>query len=486
MAEKPIKFLLNNQVQTLVNLDPNTTVLNYLRDHLHRCGTKEGCASGDCGACTVVVGEPGNDRIHYKAVNACITLLPSLHGKQLLTVEDLKQGQYLHPVQQAMVDNHASQCGFCTPGFVMSLYALWKNCPHPTRVQAQQALSGNLCRCTGYRAIIDAATSMGEAGDQGGRDEADTDANAACKQLQAMHDGKTPGLNHDGKHFFAPTDIQDLASLYLKYPKARLLAGGTDLALEITQQHRALDTIIYLADVPELRTINTAGDPITLGAAVTYSQCIEPLRQVFAELGQMLERLGSRQIRNQGTIGGNIGNASPIGDMSPVLLALDATLVLRRGLSMRRLKLENFFLDYKATDLRQAEFIERIEIPQPRPDSQLKIHKVSKRIDDDISAVLGAFNITLEGSRVTRVAVAFGGLAATPKRALHCESALRDQPWTQASVEAAMAALEQDFTPLSDVRASAGYRMQVAKNLVLKCFLEMQNPTATTRVTDYA
>ncbi|OZG70132.1 xanthine dehydrogenase small subunit [Hahella sp. CCB-MM4] len=484
MTQTTIKFLLNNELHSVENFDPNTTVLNYLRNDLNRCGTKEGCASGDCGACTVVVGELENGKVRYKSINSCITFLPALHGKQLLTVEDLKQGDQLHPAQQAIVDCHGSQCGFCTPGFVMSLYALNKNHPSPSKDEAMEALSGNLCRCTGYRPIVDAALNMGS------YPSCQTTEPSTTEQLQAINDGCTATLSNSVSHYFSPTSIDELAQLLIDYPKARLLAGGTDLALEVTQFHRDLSTIVYVGNVAELKTVTETESSLVIGSAVTYNQCVERLEQEYPELGEMIERLGSLQIRNQGTIGGNIGNASPIGDMPPVLIALDATMTLRRGHNTRTIKVADYFHDYKVTDLKPNEFIQSIEVPKAKPGHVLKIYKISKRIDDDISAILGALYFHIENQKVQTFTAAFGGMAAIPKRALHCEAALQGQPWNELNVESAMQALELDFKPLSDVRASAEYRMDVAKNLLMKSFLEInqsvgQQKTAT-RVTGYA
>lgn len=480
MNQTKITFLLNDEMTSVEHVDPNTTVLNYLRNDLNRCGTKEGCASGDCGACTVVVGEVEDGQMKYKSINACITFLPALHGKQLITVEDLKQNNQLHPAQQAMVDCHGSQCGFCTPGFVMSLYALDKNHSQPSRAQTMEALSGNLCRCTGYRPIVDAALSMN---DYERQPESHDQVLAA---LQQINDGSMATLSHAGCEYYSPTNLNELAQTLVDHPEARLLAGGTDLALEVTQFHRDLSTIVYLGNVPELKTIEETEDRLIIGSAVTYSDCFHRLEQEYPDLGGMMERLGSLQIRNQGTIGGNIGNASPIGDMPPVLIALDASMTLRRGNQTRRIKVKEYFHDYKVTDLQPSEFIQSIEIPKAKKGYQLRIYKISKRIDDDISAVLGAFHLKVDEQRIVDVSIAFGGMAAIPKRATQCEMALLQQSWQTTTIEQGMQALAKDFTPLSDVRASAGYRLEVAQQLLMKCFLEIDNPTQTTRVTGYA
>ncbi|WP_230425600.1 xanthine dehydrogenase small subunit [Spartinivicinus ruber] len=478
-----LQFLLNETVQTVENINPNTTVLHYLRSHLNYCGTKEGCGSGDCGACTVVVGELVDGTIHYKAINACITFLASLQGKQLITVESLKNSNLLHPVQQAMVDFHGSQCGFCTPGFVMSLYALAQHYPIPTKAQIFTALSGNLCRCTGYRAIVNAAANIAKSIQSPTNSQQPTNSIAQLKTIkrkQLIH------LTDGQSHFFSPQTIQQLTALLQHYPDAKLLSGGTDLALTVTQQQQEFKVIIYLGNVAELTTVKETSHYLIIGAAVTYSNCFITLKKQYSDFANMMERLGSLQVRNQGTIGGNIGNASPIGDMPPVLIALGASLTLHQGTCSRQLPITDFFLDYKVTALHPGEFIQAIHIPKAKQGYQLKVYKVSKRIDDDISAVLGAFYLNVDNHQIKDVCIAFGGMAAIPKRAYHCEAALQNKPWTAQTITAATNALEQDYKPLSDVRASANYRMQVAKNLLWKCFLEVSTPNVVIRVTDYA
>jgi len=486
MAEKTIRFLLNNELKTLSDSNPNTSVLQYLRSEQGHSGTKEGCASGDCGACTAVIAEADGDKLRYKTINSCITLLPSLHGKQLITVEGLKDGETLHPAQQAMVDCHGSQCGFCTPGFVMSLFALQKNHETPNKAETREALAGNLCRCTGYRAIVDAAALLTEmAAGEKGNDQFDRLQADTLRQLKEINRTTLTELS-DGQHLaFSPTSIGELAQLLQNNPQARLLAGGTDLALEITQQLKQLDTLIYVGNVQELLRSSETDDTLSVGAAVPYSEFTLRLIREHPEFGAMIERLGSLQIRNQGTLGGNIGNASPIADTPPVLIALGANLTLRRGQHVRSLPVEDYFIDYKVTAQRDSEFIQSVEIPKAKADHHLKVYKISKRIDDDISAVLGAFHLCIEDGQIKTARIAYGGMAAIPKRASHCEAALLDQAWSQDTIEQAMAALEQDFTPLTDVRASEHYRMQVAKNLLQKCYLELENPGANTNVVNY-
>ncbi|WP_120997961.1 xanthine dehydrogenase small subunit [Stutzerimonas urumqiensis] len=481
-----IQFLLNRELRTEQSLDPNVTVLNYLREHVGKTGTKEGCASGDCGACTVVVGEltgpAGAERIRYRTLNSCLTFVSSLHGKQLVTVEDLKHNAQLHQVQQAMVDCHGSQCGFCTPGFVMSLFALQKNAETADKAQAHEALAGNLCRCTGYRPILDAAeqSCCQKQPDQFDATEAET-----VERLKGIAPRETAELNSGDKRCLLPLTVADLADLYAANPQARLLAGGTDLALEVTQFHRELPVMIYVGHVEEMKQVVVTDEAIEIGAATPLTDCYAALAADYPDFGELLHRFASLQIRNQGTLGGNIGNASPIGDSPPLLIALGAQIVLRQGKAVRTLALEDYFIDYKVTARQEGEFIEKIIVPRPRGNQAFRAYKVSKRLDDDISAVCAAFNLVVEDGTVQSARIAFGGMAAIPKRAAACEQALTGAPWYPGVIEEACEALAQDFTPLTDFRASREYRLLTAQNLLRKCFLELQAPAYETRVTAY-
>ncbi len=479
-----IKFLLNNAPHSLQNIDPNTSILDYLREHLLHTGSKEGCASGDCGACTVVLGELAGSKVNYAAVNACIAPLGSLHGKQLITIEHLQYDDRLHPVQQAMVDCHGSQCGFCTPGFVMSMFAYRKTNAEPDRASINAALGGNLCRCTGYRPIIDAAVQMYAAPSEDQFTAREAETVQALRRINA--DDAEVELQANGKKYFVPRNVRLLADLLLRYPEAKLVVGGTDLSLEHTQFLREFEVLIYTGRVKEMLAVDALGDAIEIGAAVSYSACQAVLIQQYPDLHELIERLGSRQIRNQGTLGGNIGNASPIGDMPPVLIALDAQLVLRKGDTTRTIPVADYFVSYKKTVQQTSEFIERIIVPKARPGYVFKAYKISKRLEDDISATLGVFYIKLEDRVVTDVRVAFGGMAETPKRAMHCEKALQEQIWNAETIAAAMAALDNDFSPISDFRASAEYRMQVSKNLLQRLYLETAYDAGQVRVTHCA
>lgn len=479
-----VKFLLNQSATVIDQIDPNTTVLDYLREHLYRTGTKEGCASGDCGACTVVVAEVNNNQLVYRSANACITAVGSLHGKQLITVEDLKQPDQLHPVQQAMVDCHGSQCGFCTPGFIMSMFALRKNHKTSDKHKIIEGLGGNLCRCTGYRPIVDAAEKIFTSSQ---KDQFSDTEDAIIKQLEIINSEQPQGsLRHLDKQFFSPTCSDELADLLMEHPEAKLLAGGTDLCLEFTQFLRDAKVLIHTGRTVDMSNVTLTEKNLELGASVTYSQAADQLIALYPDLKELIERLGSLQVRNQATIAGNIGNASPIGDMPPVLIALGASLVLRKGESTRKVAVEDYFVKYKVTVLETSEFIEKIIIPRPDSDYQFKAYKISKRLEDDISATCGAFNIRVNDGFVTDIAIAFGGMAEIPKRASHCEQALLNQPWTEQTLERAMDEMTKDFTPISDFRASAEYRLSVSQNMLRRLFLETQQDIQTIRITQYA
>lgn len=461
-----IQFLLNDTLKTLSDIDPNTTVLNWLRGCENRCGSKEGCASGDCGACTVVLGRVEDDKMRYETANGCITLVGQLAGKQLLTVEDLAEGEKLHPVQQAMADCHASQCGFCTPGFVMSTFALHKENPAPLRHDIEQALGGNLCRCTGYRPIVEAASrSCGVGEDCFTRRESQT-----VERLSALLKDETVSLVKNNRCLI-PKTLSQLATLYVQNPEARLLAGGTDLALAITQHYQIIPQLISLGLVDELKSIAVSDSEIRIGAAASVHAAQSALAQAIPEFASVLGRFASRQIRNHGTIGGNLANASPIGDCAPMLLALDASLELRRGDSCRQLKLDEFFLGYRKTALRAGEFISQIVIPKAVVSPDFVAWKVSKRMDDDISTVFGAFNLSINEGVVMSARIAFGGMAATPARARSCEQVLMGQPLNAQTLAKANLALAQDFAPLSDFRGSGRYRLALAQNLLKRLML---------------
>ncbi|WP_207885867.1 xanthine dehydrogenase small subunit [Pseudomonas sp. 30_B] len=471
-----IQFLLGDELIRADGAAPETSLLDYLRSHLARTGTKEGCASGDCGACTVVLVEPDGESLRYRAVNACITLLGAVHGRQVLTVEHLGEPGALHPVQQAMVDCHGSQCGFCTPGIVMSLFA-WRHSPPPhDRESALTALSGNLCRCTGYRPILDAATQIAAqpCADRFSRDTALT--------LARIRELPTEGTLQDGEQqAWLPTSLDELDDLLQCHPQARLIAGGTDLALEATQNLKAFPALIHLDRAAELQRLEIHPDHLLIGAARPYADCLEALED-FPGVAALLERLGSLQIRQRGTLGGNIANASPIGDMPPVLLALDARLHLRKAGAVREVPIDRFFTGYRSTILQPGEYIESVLIPRLKAHQRFRVDKISKRRDDDISAVCMALRLDLDDTgMVTDARLACGGMAATPLRGAWTEAALRGRPFDAAAVDAAQAAIPQDFQPIDDLRASAAYRLKVAQNLLQRALLEWTQSPAEVR-----
>jgi xanthine dehydrogenase small subunit len=459
-----IQFVLDGKLVELRNVDPTRTVLQFLREDLRRTGTKEGCAEGDCGACTVVVAERRNGETELRPVNACIHFLPMRHGKEIFTVESLgKTGGGLHPAQRAMIECHGSQCGFCTPGFVMSLFALYSTNPAPTRRQIDDALAGNLCRCTGYRSIVAAARAMYDFPRQH-----DLPNSGALDRIDAGN----LALHYGERRFFAPVTIDELVSLRSAYPQATMLAGGTDVGLWVTKQHRLLDTVIYTGRVAELRKIGTSESHLEIGAAVPFAEAIPVIVAQYPHLEELFLRFASPPIRNVGTLGGNIANGSPIGDSMPALMVAGATLILRSPEGQRETLLENFYVDYMINDLRPGEFVECVRIPLPVPGVVVRSHKLSKRFDQDISAVCTAYRLERNGNLVKSFAMACGGMAPVVKRAVNCEATVTGNPWSQATIQKAKAALAKDFSPISDMRATADYRLRAAQNLLQRFYLE--------------
>jgi xanthine dehydrogenase small subunit len=464
-----VRFRLDGETHEIRNPDPTLTLLRYLRTTLRRTGAKEGCAEGDCGACTVAIARPSEKP---RAVNSCILFLPMLDGMDLTTVESLSgEDDPLHPIQQALVESHGSQCGFCTPGFVMAIYAHRAQGGGLSLQEINDAIAGNLCRCTGYGPIIEAArsaqftfSSAEPALGKGPNSGDETDETLAIEHVSALTGAR--------KLFFAPRTLEELALLAEKHPDAIFLAGATDVGLWVTKQHRTLMTLISVTRIPELGLIRQTPDGLEIGAAVSYTDAHAALSSYHRDFGELVRRVGAVQVRNAGTIGGNIANGSPIGDTPPLLIALDATLVLRRGAHERRLPLEQFFLAYGRQDRAPGEFVVRVSVPKLAPDARFGAYKLSKRFDQDISAVCGAFRIVLKEGKVGDARFAYGGMAGVPKRATHAEKALIGKDWNEANVRAAMAALDQDFTPLTDMRASAGYRLKIAGNLLYRFWLE--------------
>jgi xanthine dehydrogenase small subunit len=450
-----IRFLLDGEAIEVEEPDPTGTVLDYLRYTLRRTGTKEGCAEGDCGACTVLLGELAGGAVEWRAVNACILFLPMLDGKALRTVESLGGA---HPVQRELVERHGSQCGFCTPGFVMSLYGRSLGAAGTVGAPVGDVIAGNLCRCTGYGPILAAGEAVPMA--------VEVD-DATAEALRALR----PAYGH-------PATADELADLLLANPETRIVAGATDVGLWVTKQLRDLGPIVFIGDIADLRRIEESPDGLMLGAAVRYSEAREALARLHPDLGELVRRIGGVQVRNAGTIGGNIANGSPIGDMPPALIALGAELTLRRGTERRTIPLQGFFLSYGKQDLEPGEFVESVRIPRPSPDMLIRIVKLSKRFDSDISGVCGAFALRIGDGRVGEARVAFGGMAGIPARAPGCEAALTGRAWTEATVEAAAYALANDFTPLDDMRGSAAYRRKVAANLLRRIWAEQSEPVS--------
>jgi len=469
-----IRFILNGEDISLSSVRPTETLLDFLRLGRHLKGTKEGCAEGDCGACTVLVGRLIDGGLRYETVNACIRFVGSLNGTHVVTVEHLAAGDgTLHPVQQAMVDCHGSQCGFCTPGIVMSLYGLWLANEKPGRAEIEKALQGNLCRCTGYEPIVKAAEQVSLTRPSALFDPLEKTRADIIARLWAMQGGETIVIHSEGGKLIVPGSVAALADVLAAEPKATVVAGSTDVGLWVTKQMRPLDPVVFINHLTELQTLTAGDDGIAIGAGVTYSQAFTAIARKIPAFGRLIDRIGGEQVRNMGTIGGNIANGSPIGDTPPPLIALGATVRLRSAAGQRSLPLEDFFIDYGRQDRRRDEFVEGIFVPYPAAGSHFSVYKISKRRDEDISALLGAFHLTLDpAGTVADIRIAFGGMAATPKRARAVEAELIGKPWTEDTVLAARPAFDADFKPLTDWRATAEYRLLTAKNLLTRFYLE--------------
>ena len=470
MTSNTIRFVWENKIHSISNLDPNETILNYVRLKLKKTGTKEGCAEGGCGACTIVLGELKNNKIIYKAINSCIGFLPSLEGKQLILVEDLvsKNGT-LHTVQDAMINYHGSQCGYCTPGFVMSLFAMYKNFSLYNKENIQDSISGNLCRCTGYRPILDAGKSLNNVNRS---DQFDKNKKKIINLLKKIN-SENISLKNGKKKYFSPKSINELIKNIKENPNSIFLSGGTDLSLNVTKGRKDINNIISLNSVKELKFIKKNNNNIEVGATTSLIEFESFIKEYYPDFNVILKRYGSVQIRNVGTIAGNIATASPIGDTLPLLLSLDAKVVLQKMSKKTILPLKNFFISYRKTKLKKGQFIHSIIIPIFK-NNVFKAYKISKRIDDDISSVCASFNLEINNKKIKNIKIAYGGMAPIPKRATNCEKTLINSTLSEENFEKAKKKLEKDFNPINDMRATKDYRMEVAKNLLMKCFIEIK------------
>lgn len=492
-ASRAIRFFHRGEIVAVSGVHPTRSILDWLREDAHETGTKEGCNEGDCGACTVVLGELGaRGELQLHTINSCIQFLPTLDGKALFTVEDLELMRgaprkpadevqpAFHPVQQAMVDCHGAQCGFCTPGILMSLWSAYEEHQQagtrPTRQELADDLAGNLCRCTGYRPILDAGEEMFDL------PAVRLDRQSVIKALQTLQNdpplcyGSACDQPDGGKHedhFYAPRTAEQLAALRAEKPKARVLAGSTDIGIWVNKLFRDVGDLIYTGDVKELQAIEERGDELWIGAAASLENAWQALARRAPALQDVWFRFASPPIRHDGTMGGNVANGSPIGDSAPILEALDASVELRAGSVVRRLPLTGFYLDYMKNALREGEFVQAIVVPLAAFKRSVRGYKVSKRFDSDISATCAGMAIDLDANgHVHSVRLAFGGLAAIVKRAEHAEAAIAGHPWTEDTLRSAQQALVQDFKPMTDMRASADYRLQVAQNLLERLWLE--------------
>jgi xanthine dehydrogenase small subunit len=468
-----IRFTLNGSPREVVRPDPTLTVLDWLRTNARLTGTKEGCAEGDCGACTVSLIDPRGD---VRAINSCITFLPMIDGCALTTVEGLVSPEgALHPIQKAMAEENGSQCGFCTPGIVMALHAHHARGGAADRQSLCDALAGNLCRCTGYGPILQAGK------------KALAEPRPKLKAPRRRDDdplGYTADTPSGPRAFYAPTDLDALARLAFRNPDAVILAGATDIGLWVTKQGKALPALISVMQVAELSSITKLDDALVIGAAVRYADAHKRLTKLHPALDIYIRRLGAAQVRDSGTVVGNIANGSPIGDMPPVLIALGASIRLRKGARQREIALEDFYIDYGKQNRKPGEILSHVIVPPVPKGAFFAAEKISKRFEQDISAVSAGFMVRVVKGVVEEARLAYGGLAGIPKRAAAAEAALEGQPWTEATIQSAMTALADDFKPLSDWRGSAQYRLRSARNLLARFFLEHSGSKAATRVLD--
>ena len=473
MSPPTLRFVLGHRPHALPDVAPDRTLLDVLREDLRCTAVKEGCASGDCGACTVAVAEAEEGgRLHWRAINSCIRLAHSVEGMAVFTAEDIAgEGGRLHPAQRAMLECHGSQCGFCTPGFVMSLFALHRQRDGAavSRDEALHALSGNLCRCTGYRPILDAAQTMHHWPD------VPLDESGLLQQLKLLaQDGRAPVADSASNFYATPTTLSELLRLRAAHPQALIAAGTTDVGLWVTKQHRRFGQIIDVTRVTELRRIERGAHSLSIGAAASLTEAFDALAESRPQLKPFFDRFAGLPVRESGTLGGNVANGSPIGDSMPLLIALGAALVLASTRGERTLPIEDFYLAYRKTALAPDEVLARIEVPQPTPHEWLRADKISKRFEDDISAVCLAVALQVEDGVIHSARIGAGGVAAVPARAIQTEAALAGQQCAEAIFDAAASVLEAEFKPLSDMRASSAYRRAVLGNLLRRGWQQSQ------------
>ena len=468
MIKNEIEFILNDELIKINNVDTNVSVLNYIRIDKRLTGTKEGCASGDCGACTAIIAELKNNKLEYKAINTCIMFLYSLHGKQLITVEHFSNSK-LHPVQQSIVDNHGSQCGFCTPGFVMSMFGMYKDKVKPSNQNIDEYLAGNLCRCTGYNSIKKAAKKMYS---YGRKDKFSKNENKIIKLLKKIKHNDIL-ISKNNNKFYIPLNLKNLIQYTQNNKQYKFVTGGTDIALEVTKKNNNINSLIYLGNNKDLNYIKIKENYINIGSATPINKIIPILKKYYPSFADMFDRYGSTQIRNVASIGGNLGSASPIGDSLPALLALNAKLILQSK-NQRLLDIKDFFKAYRKTALKNKEFIKEIRIPILKSHI-FKCYKISKRIDDDISSLFVAYLMKLKNNIIIDINIAYGGMDSIPNFAFKTQKYLIGKEFNLKNIDKSKQMIEKDFTPLTDVRASSTYRKLVSKNLMDRLFLEINN-----------
>ena len=469
---KQISFLLNDEQINLSDIAPDFTLLDFLRLKKGLTGTKEGCNEGDCGACTILIGRLVEGRLIYESINACIRFVTSLNACHIVTIEHLKNADgALHPIQEAMIKYHASQCGFCTPGIIMSLYGLWMQNPYPKKAEIELALQGNLCRCTGYAPIIKAAMNISKKG-RLAKDILIKQRNEITTKLKKMNGAKRIEIDSKNGKTYIPASISDLAKILQDNPKATIIAGSSDVGLWVNVNFNNISPMVYIGNLIALKKTKISKTGLSIGAAVSYSQAQQTIAKHFPALAGFWEKIGGAQIRNMGTIGGNIANGSPIADMAPPLIALGAKLVLIKGKKQRKISIEDYYISYGKKDLQQGEFIKEIFIPFIKQDEIVAFYKVSKRQYEDISTVSASFNITVKKQKITKAKLAYGGMAAIPSRAKSVEKELLNKDFKKDIFEKAALKMSEDFSPINDVRATAEYRILLAQNLLKRFYLE--------------